>query len=81
VIWEVKNTSAGTSTVFVKYPGLELTTLTASAGLTAPLLPAKSLTTVTFMAGPQQDPFIVTLWGQSTGTTCSVSAIRTSQIP
>jgi hypothetical protein len=67
--------------IFQQLPGQEATVVTVPGGGTSPATPEKAITTVTFLAGSQQNPFIFTAWGQKGNNgSCSVEGIAVSQV-
>jgi hypothetical protein len=76
----VKNLAGIPFNIFQQLPGQEATVVTVPAGGTSPATPEKAITTVTFLAGSQQNPFIFTAWGQINNGSCSVEGIAVSQV-
>jgi hypothetical protein len=77
----VKNLAALDQDILVKLPGQEPTVVNVPGGAMSPATTAKAVTTVTFLAGSRQNPFIFTAWGQKLGSiSCYVSGTAMSEV-
>jgi hypothetical protein len=76
----VKNLAALDLNILVKFPGQEAAVVIVPGGTMSGATPEKAVTTVTFLAGTQQNPFIFTAWGQKTATGCYVSGTAMSEV-
>jgi hypothetical protein len=77
----VKNLAALDENILVKLPGQEPTVVNVPGGDVSPATTPKVVTTVTFLAGTAQNPFIFTAWGErDSSSTCYVSGTAMSEV-
>jgi hypothetical protein len=80
VTFYVINRTGSTSNILQKLPAQEPTVVTMADGGSSPFTPERTATTVIFLSGERQNPFVFTVWGMISGTTCTVNAISTSEL-
>jgi collagen triple helix repeat protein len=78
----VKNNAPLSQNIFVKLPGQEPTVVNVSGGGMSASTTPKAVTTVTFLAGTAQNPFIFTAWGlrEDLSLSCYVSGTAMSEV-
>jgi hypothetical protein len=76
----VKNLATVNFDILVKLPGQEAVALPVPGGTTSGATPEKPVTTVTFLSGAAQNPFIFTAWGEKSGSNCFVSGTAMSEV-
>ena len=76
----VKNLAAINLDILLKLPGQEAVALPVAGGTMSAATPEKPVTTVTFLSGAAQNPFIFTAWGERSGSSCFVSATAMSEV-